>query len=533
MTTRSVTKLISIGSVWAILLASMLACSQGYVTPVELTATAISRGIYLQTDEPTDSLPAATQQTSAETPLQPAIPTFTDMPVNTYTPQPSPTTDPLATPKPPLQYYTQAGDTLDSIAGRFGVTPEQILSNEYLPADGLINPGNLLIIPDVLNGVYDSLTMIPDSEVVYSPSAVGFDIIDYVNSAGGYLNTYTETVGTKRYTGAEIVQRVALENSINPYLLLTLLEYKSHWVTGTPTNMAETEYPMGMIRLEQRGLYKQLSWAVEQLSIGYYGWRAGTLNSLTFKDGSTVRISPGLNAGTASIQYLFSRWHNQAEWVEALYGSNNLTDLMSQMFGDLWSRASVVDPLYPADLEQPEFTLPFYPHRVWALTGGPHSAWGAGGALAALDFAPPSSVSGCVQSNEWVTAVAPGVIARSGNGVVILDMDGDGVEQTGWNVMYLHIETRDRVKAGTIVNTGDKIGHPSCEGGVSSGTHVHIVRKFNGEWILAGGPLPFALSGFLAKNGERPYEGMLVNDTLKVIADPLSSAKSSIQLPEF
>ena len=85
---------------------------------------------------------------------------------------------------------------------------------------------------------------------------------------------------------------------------------------------------------------------------------------------------------------------------------------MSQMFGDLWSRASVVDPLYPADLEQPEFTLPFYPHRVWALTGGPHSAWGAGGALAALDFAPPMHVSGCAGTNAFALAVADGVLAE-------------------------------------------------------------------------------------------------------------------------
>ena len=176
---------------------------------------------------------------------------------------------------------------------------------------------------------------------------------------------------------------MAASRSVSPYLLLTLLEYKSHWVTGNPTNMAETEYPMGMVKLEYRGLYKQLSWAVQQLSIGYYGWRAGTLNSLTFKDGSTVRISPGLNAGTAAIQYLFSRWYNQAEWAAAIYGSDSMPDLMSRMFGDLWARARAVDPLYPADLQQPDFRLPFYSGRVWSYTGGPHSAWGEDGALAA------------------------------------------------------------------------------------------------------------------------------------------------------
>ena len=533
MRTRSVTRLFKIGSAWAVLLTSMLACSQGYVTSVELTATAEVRGVVNPTSAPTNYIPTNTAVAPSDPPAQPLVPTFTDLPLFTSTPQPTRTPDPNATPNPPLQYYTQAGDTLVSIAGRFGVNADQIVSNETLPAAGLINPGELLIIPDVLEDVYESLTVLPDSEVVYSPSAVGFDIVAYVAENDGYLNHYKETVGPKQYSGAELVQRVALENSINPYLLLTLLEYKSHWVTGNPTNMAETEYPMGMVRLEYRGLYKQLSWAVQQLSIGYYGWRAGTLNSLTFKDGSTVRISPGLNAGTAAIQYLFSRWYNEAEWADAIYGPDNMPDLMSGMFGDLWARSRVVDPLYPADLQQPDFSLPFYTGRVWSYTGGPHSAWGADGALAALDFAPPSAVSGCAISNEWVTAMAPGVIVRTGNGIVIQDLDGDGVEQTGWNIMYLHVETRDRIQVGTIVETGDKIGHPSCEGGVSTGTHVHVTRKFNGEWILADGPLPFMMSGYKAKNGDKPYEGQLVNGDHTVTADELASPKANIQVPGF
>ncbi len=531
MKTKSVTRIIQIGAAWAALFGSMLACSQGYMSPAELTATAGSRGVVETTAVPAEHSPTATTISPSQTATQPPLPTFTDLPAFTSTPLPSRTPDPNATLKPPIQYYTQAGDTLVSISGRFGVSADQVIPGEPIPANGLINPGVLLIIPDVLEGVYESLKLLPDSEVVYSPSAVDFDILGYVAEADGYLNHYQETIGSRQYSGAELVQRVALENSINPYLLLTLLEYKSHWVTGHPTNMAENEYPMGYVRLEYRGLYKQLSWAVQQLSIGYYGWRAGNLNSLTFKDGSSVRISPGLNAGTAAIHYLFSRWYNQAEWAAALYGTDNMPDLMSRMFGDLWQRSRVVDPLYPADLRQPDFSLPFQPGRVWSFTGGPHSAWGEDGALAALDFAPPSSVTGCVVSNEWVTAVASGIIVRSGEGIVIQDLDGDGIEQTGWNIMYLHVETRDRVEPGTVVETGGRIGHPSCEGGVSTGTHVHVVRKFNGEWILADGPLPFNLSGYVAKNGDTPYQGSLESAQTRIIANPLGTLRSYISLP--
>lgn len=531
MKTRSGVRRILIFATWAIVLVTTLACSQGYVSPAELTATAALQGLVNTEVAATTSEPADITIAATESPAPTAIPTFTDMPDITSTPKPTRTPDPNATPKPPIQYYTQAGDTLPSVCGRFGVSADQILSTVDLPGNGLINPGTLLIIPDVLDEVFDSTLVLPDSEVVFSPSAADFDILAYVEQAGGYLSRYNETVGSKRYTGAELVQRVALENSVNPYLLLTLLEYKSRWVYGSPTNFAEAEYPMGMIRLEYKGLYKQLSWTVQQLNIGYYGWRAGTLSSLQFRDGSTVRISPGLNAGSAAVQYLFSRWYDQLEWAGGLYGAESMPALMKNLFGDPWIRSQAVEPLYPADLQQPAFQLPFQPNRTWSYTGGPHSAWGEDGARAALDFAPPSSESGCAISNEWVTAIAPGVIVRTGEGIVILDLDGDGNEQTGWNIMYLHIETRDRIKVGTYVEAGDKIGHPSCEGGVSTGTHVHITRKFNGEWILADGPLPFNLSGYLAVNGDVPYQGSLVNGTETIIADQLSAPRSNIRLP--
>jgi murein DD-endopeptidase MepM/ murein hydrolase activator NlpD len=81
--------------------------------------------------------------------------------------------------------------------------------------------------------------------------------------------------------------------------------------------------------------------------------------------------------------------------------------------------------------------------------------------------------------------MASGVIARSDEGSVVLDLDGDADETTGWTVLYLHIASEERIPVGTQVQTGDRIGHPSCEGGFSNATHVHIARRYNGEWIPA------------------------------------------------
>ena len=303
-------------SVLLCLLLSMLACSQGYVSPLELTATASASG-NLASSIATTPPPTATATNTTPSPssTSTSLPTFTDVPTKTAAVgAATPTVDVRAVTKPPIQYYTQSGDTLPSIVGRFGVFAGDIIYSEVVPEIGLISPGILLIIPDVLTDVFPSTIVMPDSEVVYSPTAVEFDIEQFVLEAGGYLSTYKQSLSTGMFSGAEIVQRVCIENSVNPRLLLALLEYKSHWVYGQPHNLAETDYPMGWVKLEEKGLYHQLSWVVSQLSIGYYGWRAGSLNSLPFKDGSIKRISPGLNAGSAAVQYLFAQWYEQAEW---------------------------------------------------------------------------------------------------------------------------------------------------------------------------------------------------------------------------
>jgi LasA protease len=507
---------------------SVLACSQGYMTPYELTMTA--RAVTPAATQPllkatNTEIPSATPIT--ETPL----PTFTELPNITVTAKATNTFDPLATSKPPIIYYTQSGDTLPSITGRFNVNASEILSSEALPKTGLINPGIMLTIPDRLDNKTPYLLAMPDSEVVYSPSASDFDIEGYISKANGYLAHYSERVASNILSGAEIVKLVALENSCNPRLLLAILEYQSHWVLGKPTNLAQIDYPMGYVKLEKRGLYYQLSWAVEQLSIGYYGWRAGNITEVTFKDNTVMHLDPQLNAGTVALQYLFAQWYGPLEWNGALYGDQSMPVLMQSMFGDFWARSKTIEPLYPTNLSQPTLELPFISGKVWTFTGGPHPAWGPGGALAAVDFAPPTMTSGCVQSDEWVTAMAPGLVVRTGDGVVIEDLDGDGNESTGWVIMYLHIETRDRVDLGTVLKTNDLIGHPSCEGGLAAGTHVHVARKFNGEWMLAGGPVPFDLSGFVVINGDAAYDGTMSNGTVIVTASPVSASGSMIAKP--
>jgi hypothetical protein len=57
---------------------------------------------------------------------------------------------------------------------------------------------------------------------------------------------------------------------------------------------------------------------------------------------------------------------------------------------------------------------------------------------------------------------------------------------------------------------------------------VHIARKYNGEWILAAGPLPFTLSGWVAEAGSKAYQGALVKGVQRVLACPCASQETRI-----
>ena len=133
---------------------------------------------------------------------------------------------------------------------------------------------------------------------------------------------------------------------------------------------------------------------------------------------------------------------------------------------------------------------------------------------------------------DYVTAMAPGLVIRAWNGQVIVDLDGDGKEQTGWVILYMHIATRDRVAVGTWLNTNDFIGWPSCEGGDATGTHTHIARKYNGEWMLADGPIPLDIGGWQAHRGDNPYEGSLTNGDVIATACTCGSYTTLVTRPK-
>jgi len=455
---------------------------------------------------PSGSRDAAPVRSAAGTPVHTPTPAYP----GTYTGTPTPNPTPAGYGGGPAvdTYTVQPGETLSLIASVYGCTVEEIVAANDLPSADAIGAGQTLRIPTAATETGPAVKLIPDSELVYGPAYIDFDLAGFVDRQDGYLADYAEDVEGELRTGTEIVQLVAQRFSVGPRVLLTLLELQSGWVTD-PSPAGDTlVYPMGHVEGYQEGLFFQLSWAAARLNEGYYGWRSGDRKTVLLMNGLRVGIDPRLNAGTAGVQNCLA--HVAAGWDAwtALLGAEGFQAVYEDFFGNPFAYS--VEPLIPRNLIQPEMRLPWEAGETWYYTGGPHGGWGTGSGMAAVDFVPGEKMLGCAPSQEWVTAAAPGLVLRSENGEVIVDLDGDGFEQTGWVLLYLHIYAEGRVEEGTYLERGERIGHPSCEGGASQATHVHLARRYNGAWIPAGsGSCPLTLSGWTARDGRMPYEGTM------------------------
>lgn len=452
--------------------------------------------------------------TLASTPLgavvpPPTLPATRDpsLPINTPTPDVART---LPTVRGgTIEYIVRPNDYLNAIAEQFGVTLEELIAANNLADPNQLEVGQILLIPPqtpVDPG--PDFKIIPDSELVNGPAALSFDVAAFVEAHPGYLKQFREEVDQVFMSGAQIVQRVATEYSVNPKLLLAVLEYQSGWLSDANPRTSTLNFPMGVSDVWRIGLYRQLSWAADRLNQGYYDWKGGLVAGWHTTDSVFVPASPSINNGTAGVQYMFSLLYPQGQWRD-IVSAGGFDSTYTALFGYPFDLA--IEPLLPVGLSQPGMQLPFEPGVPWVFSGGPHGGWGDGSAWAALDFAPPDML-GCNTGEEWIVAVADGLIVRSENGVVVQDLDNDGYEQTGWTVLYLHVAEQGRVRAGEPVKAGDRIGHPSCEGGFVTATHLHLARRYNGEWILASGAIPFSLDGWVSASSGILYDGVLQRD---------------------
>jgi len=407
------------------------------------------------------------------------------------------------------RYTVRNGDTLGAISARYNISIDDLMR-----INGLANPNSLFVgqqlkIPSQVSLTALSDKLLPDSELVYSPAYASFDVNAVVNQSNGYLAGYREKVEGEMLTGAQIIQLVAERYSIGPRVLLALLEFQGSWVTSSTLSQNQISYPMGLIDPSRQGLFYQTSWTANHLNEGYYGKLTGRLVALRFKNGLRARVASTANPGTVAIQNILAINSTWDIWQNQI-GNDGFIATYRKLFGDPGQYA--IEPLIPPDLKQPALHLPWSDGEMWYYTGGPHSGWGDYTAWSAVDFTPRDVLGSCLASRMWAIAAAPGKVIRAEHGRVIVSLINNDFQGKGWALMYMHMATAGRVSVGAIVNVGDHIGHPSCEGGVADSAHLHFARLYNGQWMGAEDS-SMVLSGWTITALDQDYEGTMTRGT--------------------
>ena len=239
---------------------------------------------------------------------------------------------------------------------------------------------------------------------------------------------------------------------------------------------------------------------------------AGRTTTLKFKDRSRAQIHPAANFGSVGLELALARTMNWNDFQAAIgTGNKSFVQTYRTLFGDPFANA--LEPLVPPNLKQPVMRLPWTDGFTWYFTGGPHGGWDSGSAWAAVDFAPRDQAGTCWTSSDWAIASIPGTIVRAEHGRVIEQLDGNDFTSAGWSILYMHMAAQGRVAVGTRVNTGDRIGHPSCEGGAAETSHLHFARRYNGQWMPTDGSTPLILSGWQLFPTSEAYDGTMKRGT--------------------
>ena len=272
-----------------------------------------------------------------------------------------------------------AGDTLTRIAERYGVSVASLMRANDLPNPDLLKVGQVITLPAPPVDYTPAFHILPDSLLVRSITASDFDIGAYVNAQGGALKDLTVHLNETRYDGtaragsfsaADIIGRVSLEYSVDPRILIAFLEFAAEMLTESAlddeTKLFPLRPPDAYFRMRRAGLYNQLSWLADRLNQGYYGWKYRGETILELEDGSRLNYEPNLNAGTVAVQHALAQLASVADWREAS-GEAGIYATYRLLFGDPQQLARET---VPADLQQPDLTLPFPRGDVWRFTGG-------------------------------------------------------------------------------------------------------------------------------------------------------------------
>jgi len=331
--------------------------------------------------------------------------------------------------------------------------------------------------------------LLSDGQFVWGPNVGPFNVGAYLRNRKSPLAPY-----------AADLELWASYSSVNPKVLLTVLEIRDSWVTnlpvGTPPVVVSQRIEATAMQLAAT-FYEHLhTWGARRpvLSNSPAGGPA-----IWYADGSVAVLDASTSSGTAAVaSVLAADAYPEGFSIQDVAEPADFPIVFGALFPgtDLLSEANQINPLTvpPANLLQ----LPYPLGATWTASG-PHS-WNGGNyppPFSSLDFFTGGGTCGA-PPNLYAVAAASGSVYRPFGYSCWLEIDHGG----GWVTSYYHLRN---LYSGAPLGRAAKVGTIACElcaGGFSTGPHVHFSLKYNGAYASLEGVM---LSGWTVHAGSVPY----------------------------
>lgn len=397
-----------------------------------------------------------------------------------------------------------------------------------LPGSGGVGAQNL-----PLSSIVDEVTpILADGQFVYGPNVGNFDVEEFLRSLDSPLLPCAAVLADK-----------ASYYSVNPRVLLTVLEVQDSLVTGRQENaeLARVAEYEDIAKCDERleVLTKDM---VQHFYARLYGSTpsAKTRLALSLSTGEETYLAMNTNAGSLSILATLAPLSSETQWqsLTLTEDRNSFVQTWLRLFPDsdpLDNSNQILAPTAPpADL----LKLPFACGDTWYFSGGPHDYDGncdGGDPWSAVDFA-PGGVGCAIPTDRWITSPASGTVSRVDCGGCQVYVD----HRDGWGTRFYHV-ANVQVGGGQPVSQDQHIGNPSCKpasggscggcSGYATGTHVHHDLMYNGAFYSIDGALlegwgvhsAGCYGGYLQKDSQQVWAGARVASTACSTSPPTIS----------
>ncbi|MET1255704.1 M23 family metallopeptidase [Aliikangiella maris] len=326
------------------------------------------------------------------------------------------------------------------------------------------------------------------ADILYDYDEIfSFDIEKYLSENAPHLVPY-----------AEAISHISGESTISPKVFITLIEQQSGLITAKQASETELEMPFGVMS-QQYGFIEQLRDVAERLTKAYYKGHSFA------ETGKNQKFTADEDAQRA-IQMIYSYGVDTSELQP---GSAEQTESFTQLFFKMFpeSKNSVAEPKASATtMAVPSTSMlqfPFPRGQSWHI-GGSHTTSGSGNyPQSSLDSSQGNIGWGGNTSGKWVSASAAGRVKVYSSCSMEVFHDG------GWSTSYYHLSniqysTNANVYKNTaIANYANTKNQALCNGGQSTGPHLHWSLKYNNQYYHLNG---VTVSGFKIQTGRYSYD---------------------------